>query len=235
MNFGHYIKLLRTDLNWTQPEAAAKIGIEQSYLSKLETGKSIPSDEIFIKLQEAYQFDVNEMTDVIDSNELMKLIEITSVKESIQAMEKKKVTTTRSWLVAGLISLMLGGSFLGAAIIPDTSSKEYIYKSEGVLQPGEELTTFDKSNVYAKFGSKLTAEQRQDLIKRIDQKFVTLNSYRGGSFVESDGDGIRYYESVTWAEKTNQRFPKWFMLPGLTFLIGGLACFYIARVWGKPK
>lgn len=36
MKFGEYLKNQRTELGWTQPDAAAKAGIEQSYLSKLE-------------------------------------------------------------------------------------------------------------------------------------------------------------------------------------------------------
>ncbi|MGE0743387.1 MAG: helix-turn-helix domain-containing protein, partial [Hyphomonadaceae bacterium] len=38
MKFGEDLKNRRTELGWTQPDAAAKASIEQSYLSKLETG-----------------------------------------------------------------------------------------------------------------------------------------------------------------------------------------------------
>ncbi len=47
MKFGEYLKSQRDARGWTQPMAAEKIGIEQSYLSKLETGKASPSDEMF--------------------------------------------------------------------------------------------------------------------------------------------------------------------------------------------
>jgi len=43
MNFGERIKQLRTARNMTQPQLAEAIGIEQSYLSKLENDKSVPS------------------------------------------------------------------------------------------------------------------------------------------------------------------------------------------------
>jgi len=43
MNFGERIKQLRTERNMTQPQLAEAIGIEQSYLSKLENDKSVPS------------------------------------------------------------------------------------------------------------------------------------------------------------------------------------------------
>ncbi|MEQ8954557.1 MAG: helix-turn-helix transcriptional regulator, partial [Gammaproteobacteria bacterium] len=46
MNFGEKLRLLRTEKGWHQPELAEKLGIEQSYLSKLENGHSLPSGEI---------------------------------------------------------------------------------------------------------------------------------------------------------------------------------------------
>lgn len=44
MNFGEKLKRIRTEKNLTQPRFAEAIGIEQSYLSKLENDKSQPSD-----------------------------------------------------------------------------------------------------------------------------------------------------------------------------------------------
>ncbi len=40
MRFGEKLKELRNEKEWTQPEMAEAIGIEQSYWSKLENGKS---------------------------------------------------------------------------------------------------------------------------------------------------------------------------------------------------
>ena len=53
MKFGDYLRQARETRQWTQPEAAARAGIEQSYLSTLETGKSYPSEEVFGRLVEA--------------------------------------------------------------------------------------------------------------------------------------------------------------------------------------
>lgn len=53
MNFSEYLKNRLAELGWTQPAAAANAGIEQSYLSKLETGRSVPSDEVYQRLVEA--------------------------------------------------------------------------------------------------------------------------------------------------------------------------------------
>ncbi len=50
MNIGERIKQLRIDKNLTQPQLAELANIEQSYLSKLENDKYIPSREILCSL-----------------------------------------------------------------------------------------------------------------------------------------------------------------------------------------
>jgi transcriptional regulator with XRE-family HTH domain len=54
MNFVEYLKNRLAEPGWTQPAAAAKARIEQSYLSKLETGKPVPSEEVCQRLVEAF-------------------------------------------------------------------------------------------------------------------------------------------------------------------------------------
>ena len=54
MNFGDKIRQLRKDKNFTQPELAEAMGIEQSYLSKLENGKSLPSNDVLARTDEEY-------------------------------------------------------------------------------------------------------------------------------------------------------------------------------------
>ena len=51
---GMELKRLRADKKWTQAYAAREIGIQQSYLSKLENGQFIPSAEVIEKLKLCY-------------------------------------------------------------------------------------------------------------------------------------------------------------------------------------
>lgn len=46
---------LRKKKSWTQRQAAKEIGIEQSYLSKLENGLFVPSEEVIEKINRAYE------------------------------------------------------------------------------------------------------------------------------------------------------------------------------------
>ena len=55
MKLGEKIKLLRTEKELTQPELAHKAGIEQSYLSKLENDKAIPSFDIINRVAMALE------------------------------------------------------------------------------------------------------------------------------------------------------------------------------------
>ena len=52
---------LRKELGWTQAIAAKKISIQQSYLSKLESGQYIPSEEVINKVCLAYNIKSQEL------------------------------------------------------------------------------------------------------------------------------------------------------------------------------
>ena len=52
---GMELKRLRANKNWTQAFAAREIGIQQSYLSKLENGQFIPSPDVIKKLKTCYK------------------------------------------------------------------------------------------------------------------------------------------------------------------------------------
>ena len=54
MTLGEQLKKLRNAKALSQPDLANLAGIEQSYLSKLENDKSMPSNEIFRKLLAAF-------------------------------------------------------------------------------------------------------------------------------------------------------------------------------------
>jgi transcriptional regulator with XRE-family HTH domain len=54
---------LRKQKGWTQAFAARAIGIQQSYLSKLENGKFLPSQEVCEKIAIAYDVDISKLRD----------------------------------------------------------------------------------------------------------------------------------------------------------------------------
>src|SRR5262245_1980570 len=147
MKFGDYLRQKREEKNWTQPEASAAAGIEQSYLSKLETGKSWPSDDVFARLTSAYGIDVNDLARKVGSSDLARLREVSAVRSAVLEMHNGQTLRSRGWLIAGLICFVpcatsAGLTAMAMAERPETVTT-YVYRSHGELQPGEPLDAFD--------------------------------------------------------------------------------------------
>lgn len=144
MTFGEYLRKQREERGWTQPIAADKIGIEQSYLSKLETGKATPSEEMFARLVDAYDINVDALSAMLGESELMKMREIAAVRDLLQTARKATETLRRRWLVAGLALLAFGSGLLSFVITEVKYPKDqYVYVSKGVIKIGESDLVFN--------------------------------------------------------------------------------------------
>jgi len=226
MKFGDYLRQKREENGWTQPEAAAKAKIEQSYLSKLETGKSYPSEDIFERLVSTYSIDTAGMSAAIFSAELDKLREIKAVRAVVLARQKNQSRFMRGWLVAGLVMLMLAGAVLGLAYsIPNDPSYEYHYRSEGIILEGEPPLIFK----FLEAG--VQDEQERTLTDRVNYDFQILGDDRGDTFIVPVEGGFRRYERQDIKPKQGPSKASWHFSLGFMFIMGGLACFYISRRW----
>jgi transcriptional regulator with XRE-family HTH domain len=63
-SFGHYIKTEREKREWTQTDFGAKIGINSSAISRIETGTQKFSKSKLAKLSELFQVELQELTDL---------------------------------------------------------------------------------------------------------------------------------------------------------------------------
>lgn len=226
MKFGDYLRQMREKNGWTQPEAAAKASIEQSYLSKLETGKSYPSEDIFTRLATAYGIDTREMASQVFSADLDKLREIADVRAVILAREQSEARYMRSWLIAGLIMLMLGGGMLGLAYTAEEEVEiDYLYRSEGVIRENESPMIFQFLEVGGDDG------QGNTLSDRVDYDFLSMRENRGSSFIEKVDGGYRRYALYDEKRHFHPSMISWHYAFGFMFLVGGLGCFYISRRW----
>jgi transcriptional regulator with XRE-family HTH domain len=235
MRFGDYLRRRREEKGWTQPEAAAKAAIEQSYLSKLEAGKSYPSEEVFARLVAAYGVDIAEMTEAVASSELAKLREIAGVRAAVLDRQRSHRRSTRGWLLAGLAFLMIGGACLGVTTLARNetrTTKEYV--SMGVLKPDEPLDAFDLVSLPmdpTRPDFDAMRARQQDLIDRLDVVKRVTTENRGFWYVENTPEGRRAFHSGAY-EKTDLPSPlHWFVVPGLAFLAGSLGCAFIAVRW----
>ena len=231
MKFGDYLRQKREDRGWTQPEAAAKARIEQSYLSKLETGRSYPSDDVFERLVEVFGIDTGELSESVSAAELDRLREIREVRAAVLAGQAGRLRLTRGWLLAGLAFLMLGGGALGLSRIDlSEDTNLYRYRSDGVLRLDESPNAFNivHSEVPADHPRH---EQIRAMRERIDQLDVTTDQYRGNGYYEDVEGGRRYFELNHHALVPPPNPLRWFLVPGLMFLLGSLGCFFISFRW----
>jgi transcriptional regulator with XRE-family HTH domain len=61
------LKLARMHRGLRQMDLARSVGISESYLSKIETGRATPSDALLSRVSEALGLDVSDLVGVIES------------------------------------------------------------------------------------------------------------------------------------------------------------------------
>ncbi|MCG8414141.1 MAG: helix-turn-helix domain-containing protein [Pseudomonadales bacterium] len=145
MQFGDKIRLLRQERNWTQPELAEKLNIEQSWLSKVENNKNLPSNEFVVDCLDVFDISMKELLSGLDSAYLnTQLTSISVIRQAIGDSQSKQFHRRKKWLVLSSAACVLGVSFCLAAwmnlIAPSTVQR---YVSNGVIYSGEPLELFD--------------------------------------------------------------------------------------------
>jgi transcriptional regulator with XRE-family HTH domain len=235
MKFGDYLRQKREEKNWTQPEASNAAGIEQSYLSKLETGKSWPSEDVFARLTTAYGIDVDDMVRQVGSSELSRLKEIGAVRTAILSIDNGQRRVSRGWLIASLLCLIASAACLGLTqMARDTDKVEWQYRSMGILKPGEPLEAFNVVSEQLDPRLPNYAErdaQRQAMIPRINEARIATFEQRPESFIEPVDGGLRYY-SASGMRPIEIRSPlRWFIVPALMFFAGFVGCAFISFRW----
>ncbi|MGH8854733.1 MAG: helix-turn-helix domain-containing protein [Telluria sp.] len=144
MNFGERLKQLRTDQGLTQPQFAQAAGIEQSYLSKLENDKSVPSAEMFSTIVSALGMDAPAFLQQVDKEVLATTLRnIPAVTQYTAGEVATQVQHTKRWLFGSALLWILGFAMMLAANDGIFfSNKLYKYKSDGVLRAGESEDIF---------------------------------------------------------------------------------------------
>lgn len=226
MRFGDYIRDKRRGLEWTQPQAAKQIGIEQSYLSKLESGKSYPSEDVFLSLMEAYALDLSDFKDKVFSSELDRLREISEVRSLIINNEQETRKRVHNWIVSGVIAFSIGGACLGTSLLAtDKDIIQFQYKSEGV-SPLEGGTDNPEETGNDNPENETTNAAAQEMTRKINEKYQSLEEYKGVVFFETVPDGTRMWRFFGSSTETKRSPLRWFMIPAIALLLGGIGCFF---------
>jgi len=144
MTFGKQLKKLRSERNLSQPQLAELVGIEQSYLSKLENDKSIPSNEIFRQILQALNIKLSDFLKSIKSaSDKKNLVQIPDIELWYKQQDNINFEQQRRYLYfcSALIVLAVTLFYLGFSKLV-FSEVRYKYYSPGVILAGEPKNIF---------------------------------------------------------------------------------------------
>ena len=206
MDFGDRLRQLRKEKSLTQPELAEVMGIEQSYLSKLENGKSLPSNDMLQRILDAFDLEVSDLVDGLDQGVRNQLRRIPLVGDYLNRQKQLLIGSRRRWLLISALLASFGAALIYAGnahlFFPDV---QYQYVSKGILRDGESKELFEHPAVALPQG--VNREQRDRIMNaiyaRLDEDYVRTTDYRGTIYnVPVDG-GSRTYVIVDQRELDN--------------------------------
>ncbi|MBB3062484.1 helix-turn-helix domain-containing protein [Microbulbifer rhizosphaerae] len=220
MNFGEKLKQLRQDQNLTQPQLAEAVGIEQSYLSKLENEKCLPSSDVFSRILEVFQLGVGDFFEDLNHRSRLQLRQIPEVAHHFDQQKQLIIGNRRRWLLGSALLLAIG-----AALIYSGATKLFVpaivyqYMSHGIVAEGEPKELFSILELSCT-GS--ACERRASLEERIDEDFLTTRRFRGDVFnIPVEGGSRTYYRKTSrstdpWQNKAVAAFGVLLTFLGLT-------------------
>ncbi len=240
MKFGDKLKQLRNERGYTQPQLAELAGIEQSYLSKLENERSVPSGDIFTKLLEVLEISLADFMENLDPKSERQLKQIPEVAQHFQAHQLQIISNRKRWLINCSILFVLGFGTVFAGF-QKVFFQEYVYNyaSEGIVLAGESKEIFsnwDKSIPRPLTSSRedmrksnaIRETERLKMYQRKDEAYQISYDYKGRQFNVPVEGGSRTFHMVKDVE-TPRWQNKFLMLIGVLFAVAGIMGLIIER------
>ena len=242
MTFGEKLKALRQAKDWTQPEASEAIGIEQSYLSKLENDKSIPSDEVFDQLLKGYGVTIHDLIGNLSDAESAKLGDIPAVNNYVAISKGRTQKRSERWGLAAIFCLVCGVGLVMSgqmALFFPNVQYDYAYNPQDYINKVREEGEDKKAEIADLFRMELiTAEEAKYRIDRINNvnimtpgpDFITTREYEGLHFIPEGNDDSKVYNLI------NERVidvwhNKFLFMLGMMSLTSGICIIAIMRKW----
>lgn len=206
MNFGERLKQIRTGKGLTQPQFAQVAGIEQSYLSKLENDKSVPSADMFSTILAGLGMDEASFLQELDKDVLATTLRhIPAVAQFNASAVAAQVNHTKQWLYGAAMAWVLGFALMLAANDGIFfSNKLYKYTSPGVILAGEAENVFENHAQILALKQAANILTPQDMAKELGAfqekraRPVTVEwpASRGTVYAETAQDGRRLFSLV---------------------------------------
>lgn len=236
MNFGERLKQVRTDKGLTQPQFAQMAGIEQSYLSKLENDKSVPSAEMFSTILAGIGMDEKTFLQDVDREVLdTTLRHIPAVSQFTTQQVTTQVNHSKRWLFGSAGAWVLGFAMMLAANDGIFFSQwRYHYHSPGVVRAGEGDNIYDtyREIVALRQAAKVITDEEASReladfqANRVRPVTVELPESRGAAYTEPAEGGHRRFALVRkeYVQAPGNRILQYL---GAVVLVSGFAGLFI--------
>lgn len=210
VKFGEKLRELRNEKGMTQPEMAEAIGIEQSYLSKLENDKSLPSRDTFVRILEVFELGVADVVDELDPTSKNQLRQLSEVADHYQQQKLLIIGNRKRWLLGSAVLVALGAGFIYAGSVNlFFSNMIYQYFSPGVVLEGESKEIFEhpERSIPSTAGTKEGAMFVDSIKARLNEQYMVVSDFRGDIYSQKVAGGSRSYyltrtsKIVPWQSK----------------------------------
>ncbi|BAJ00487.1 helix-turn-helix domain-containing protein [Shewanella violacea] len=238
MTLGQQLKQFRVDRGFSQPELAELAGIEQSYLSKLENDKSIPSNDIFRALLKALTITVEEFIHRFDvMKDRFQLIQIPDIELKLAQQEQELIHNLRRYLYIASLLIILGITLFYTGYSKQLFDEtRYQYESPGIILPGE------ANDIYSSWRNIISTDTREgraevdarriEMAKRRNEIILLTDENHGQYFVEESTMGKRQY-LLDKKEKLPRTINAWLQIIGVLLLCSGIMGFVLERRFNK--
>ena len=237
MNIGEKIRQLRNEKNFTQPELAEAMGIEQSYLSKLENDKSLPSNDVLNRILDVFDLEVGDLVDDLDQGARNQLRQIPDVANHFNRQKQLLIGDRRRWLLVSALLLSFGIALVYAGNVHlFFSDIIYQYKSHGVVLDGESKEIFANPDRFISRGADHAAvtEFLDSIYARIDEVYVQGSKFRGNIYnVEVDGGSRTFY--IDGEREVEPWQSKLIVFAGMVMAIFGLIGLLLERKLSRSE
>lgn len=189
-SLGSYLKSRRLQLKLSQPELAEKIGIEQSFLSKLENEHSLPSTDTFRRWLSALDLTVEDIVNALPSDYVTSKLRQISDIDQFLLQQQQHTFAKRSRLLkwsAIALALSLPIFYIGysASVFPTT---QYEYVSQGLIEPHESAMFYSNWHLTVQHNRDDYIAKRKEIYQRYDERRQLTFTNRGEYFTEQDDE-----------------------------------------------
>ncbi len=235
VTLGEQLKKLRQTRNFSQPELATLVGIEQSYLSKLENDKSIPSNDIFKQLLKALKIDLAAFMHSFNYKKVYEqVVQIPMIEQWLNQQQKQNIHSQRRYLYscAALIVIAVTLFYTGFSkqIFPETYQQYY---SLGVILPGEPEEIFTKWDEFSDITNRAAYKAKQlEIAQRKNEQIILTTKNLGERFKKTVSGGTRLYKRDL-PQQISRPINAWLQVAGVLLFTIGMVGFVLERRFYK--